>query len=557
MAADNHNENNVSSNLKADRQYLIDSGTNRMLMGLLLIVGIVLISVLLFLASFGKTGRYVNPDTSQYEATLNNAATMLKGGAQVSENADRVTLPIDTAIRAVADKGLGNITTSLKQTGTPVAEVAPVETTEVETNEVTETTVVETAVVETVTETSNTATNAVTNAGMATAATAAAGTATVASGIASGGDATTTVAATANTTLDYTTPDYTINDAAYNANCLACHQVTGEGLPGAFPPLKGHIVDLYKADPKYLVNLLIYGMQGEIEIDGATYNGIMPAWGLLSDQEIADTLNYELHSWGNDALLPGDFVPYTAADIAAERGKDLSMQDIHAMRASFFAETTGGAAAAHGAAATSSSTEEAVTEAVTETVTETVVTQPEMTQPEVIQPEVVETTTQVTETTTTSSSSNLIGVAPTSVVASSVLLANGMRVDVNKDVYSACSACHQANGEGIITVFPPLANHAAKLFNADRDYLANVVLYGIEGTIQVDGLSYNQPMRGYPELSDADIAGVLNYVLTTWGNESLLAEDFRPYEAKDIAGLRGQRLSPELMQTMRTSLNIE
>lgn len=113
------------------------------------------------------------------------------------------------------------------------------------------------------------------------------------------------------------------------AQCAGCHQQNGQGIPGAFPPLAGWMPTLYQADGgrDYLVRVMLYGLQGQITVDGATYNGVMPAWPQLSDGQIAAVLNHELTEWGNeDALV--DFEPYTAQDIADHRGEDLSPQDV-------------------------------------------------------------------------------------------------------------------------------------------------------------------------------------------------------------------------------------
>lgn len=120
--------------------------------------------------------------------------------------------------------------------------------------------------------------------------------------------------------------------AAVYASCTGCHQATGQGIPAAFPPLAGHAVDLYEADRSYLPVVLLYGLQGEIVVDGATYNGVMPAWSQLSDEEIAAVLNFTLSEWGNDDALPDDFLPYGAEDVAAERGRDLAAPDVYEIR---------------------------------------------------------------------------------------------------------------------------------------------------------------------------------------------------------------------------------
>lgn len=129
--------------------------------------------------------------------------------------------------------------------------------------------------------------------------------------------------------------DGNAGEAVYAANCQACHQANGEGLTGAFPPLTEHTATLYNNEGgrDYLANLLVYGLQGQITALDSSYNGVMPAWAQLSDDDLAATLNYTLTSWGNDGLTT-DFSDYTAEDIAAVRGQELSAQDIHDLRQS-------------------------------------------------------------------------------------------------------------------------------------------------------------------------------------------------------------------------------
>ena len=124
-----------------------------------------------------------------------------------------------------------------------------------------------------------------------------------------------------------------LGESTYSANCIACHQATGVGIPAAFPPLAGHMPSLYNAEGgrTYLINVILYGLQGEINVAGAVYNGIMTPWGHLSDEEIAATLNHELTSWGNDALLT-DFTPISPEEVAAERDKGLSPADVLELR---------------------------------------------------------------------------------------------------------------------------------------------------------------------------------------------------------------------------------
>src|SRR5690625_2019762 len=127
---------------------------------------------------------------------------------------------------------------------------------------------------------------------------------------------------------DVETAELPSGSAVY-APCSGCHQANGQGVPGAFPPLAGHAVELFEADPGYLANTVSFGLQGPIEVDGMTYNGLMPGWQSLSDAEIAAVLNYILTDWGNDV---GEEPPYDAEFIAEQRQLDLTPSDVHEQR---------------------------------------------------------------------------------------------------------------------------------------------------------------------------------------------------------------------------------
>jgi len=102
--------------------------------------------------------------------------------------------------------------------------------------------------------------------------------------------------------------------ALYSANCTACHQANGEGLPGTFPPLKGSGV-VNKDDATKHIRVVLDGMQGE-KAGGVVYGSAMPPFAaVLSDADIADIVDYERGSWGNHGK------PVTAAQVAAERAK--------------------------------------------------------------------------------------------------------------------------------------------------------------------------------------------------------------------------------------------
>jgi mono/diheme cytochrome c family protein len=122
-------------------------------------------------------------------------------------------------------------------------------------------------------------------------------------------------------------------------------------------------------------------------------------------------------------------------------------------------------------------------------------------------------------------------------------------------VYASCAACHQAKGQGVPGAFPPLSGHAAELFHADPEYLAEVVLFGLRGPITVEGGQYNGVMPDWQSLSDAQIAAVLNYVLTSWENAEVVEEE-QPYGEEDIAALRAEDLTPQQVHTLRGELDL-
>jgi cytochrome c oxidase cbb3-type subunit 2 len=102
--------------------------------------------------------------------------------------------------------------------------------------------------------------------------------------------------------------------ALFTATCAACHQATGEGLPGAFPPLKGNST-VNDADPTRHIQVILNGLQGA-NVGGIVYPSPMPPFGTtLSDADVASIINYERSSWGNHGA------PVTGEQVAAQRAK--------------------------------------------------------------------------------------------------------------------------------------------------------------------------------------------------------------------------------------------
>ena len=101
----------------------------------------------------------------------------------------------------------------------------------------------------------------------------------------------------------------------FTANCVACHQATGLGVAGQFPTLVGSewvLTEGWHGD-NHLIGVLLHGLQGAIQVKGDTYNGAMPPWKQLKDDQIAAILTYIRSEWGNNES------PITAEQVAKVR----------------------------------------------------------------------------------------------------------------------------------------------------------------------------------------------------------------------------------------------
>jgi mono/diheme cytochrome c family protein len=124
-----------------------------------------------------------------------------------------------------------------------------------------------------------------------------------------------------------------LGERTFDNNCSGCHQRSGAGITGGFPPLAGHAPEIFaQKGGAYLVRVLLFGLGGAIDVDGTKYNGNMPSWDQLKDEEIAAVLDHVLTAWGNDQHLPKDFKPILPADIAAARGEQLTKEQVYALR---------------------------------------------------------------------------------------------------------------------------------------------------------------------------------------------------------------------------------
>jgi nitrite reductase (NO-forming) len=99
--------------------------------------------------------------------------------------------------------------------------------------------------------------------------------------------------------------------AVYTSTCVSCHQVDGAGVPGVFPPLAKS--DYLMDDAKRAIRTVLHGLEGEITVNGEPYNQQMPSQSHLTDEQVADVLNFVRNNWGNKGPA------ITPAQVKAER----------------------------------------------------------------------------------------------------------------------------------------------------------------------------------------------------------------------------------------------
>ncbi len=85
----------------------------------------------------------------------------------------------------------------------------------------------------------------------------------------------------------------------YRNVCAACHMPDGRGVPGNFPPLAAS--DYLNTDVKRAIRAVSEGLQGEIQVNGETFNNVMPRLN-LSAEEIANVLTFVYSRWDNSGV---------------------------------------------------------------------------------------------------------------------------------------------------------------------------------------------------------------------------------------------------------------
>ena len=99
----------------------------------------------------------------------------------------------------------------------------------------------------------------------------------------------------------------------FSTTCIVCHQKNGGGVPHLNPSLIKTSYVL--GDKSALAQIVLKGLNQPIDIEGETYNNVMPSFAQLTDAQIADVLTYVRNSFGNKASA------VTPAFVKAEREK--------------------------------------------------------------------------------------------------------------------------------------------------------------------------------------------------------------------------------------------
>jgi len=120
--------------------------------------------------------------------------------------------------------------------------------------------------------------------------------------------------------------------SVFGQSCAMCHGPQGAGIPGAFPPLAGHVSDLLALEGgrELVAKTVLFGLAGRIEVDGVAYDGAMPSWAQFSDEELAAVVNHV--AWTLGGTAPANDRLVLPSDIAGHREAGLTSNDVWALR---------------------------------------------------------------------------------------------------------------------------------------------------------------------------------------------------------------------------------
>ena len=118
-------------------------------------------------------------------------------------------------------------------------------------------------------------------------------------------------------------------------------------------------------------------------------------------------------------------------------------------------------------------------------------------------------------------------------------------MQLGKEVFSACSQCHQADGKGVAGTWPPLV--ASDYVTGDERRLAAILVNGINGPFVVNGATYSGEMPNWRSyFNDEELAAVMTYIRNTWGNKA------PPVSKETVAKVRSELAANSSVWTEET-----
>jgi len=110
--------------------------------------------------------------------------------------------------------------------------------------------------------------------------------------------------------------------------------------------------------------------------------------------------------------------------------------------------------------------------------------------------------------------------------------------ETGEQIYTRyCLACHQTGGTGVRNMFPPLTGN--ENITGPSKELITIVLFGLTGPIVVNGMEYDQVMPAQDYLTDKQIADVLTFIRSSWGNKA------SPVKPEEVSKIRKEGKPPE------------
>ena len=151
----------------------------------------------------------------------------------------------------------------------------------------------------------------------------------------------------------------------------------------------------------------------------------------------------------------------------------------------------------------------------------------------------------------------MVRAVPAAAALALLLLSSaGVRAADGEEIFrSICAPCHQDSGAGVPGVYPPLADHIGRFARIPegRRYLTRVVTHGLFGPIEVEGTSYAGFMPPQTQLSDEEVAAVVDYALRELSPKQL-PSGFQPLTAEEVAGHREAKATPSAMVEERKAV---